>query len=134
VFVEKVRGLKPGELAPSLLRTGAGFHALKLVDGAKHPPFSITQTHARHILLRPSPQLSQEAAMRAWPSSSARSMSRSKTFEQLARENSEDGSAPPAATSAGPRPASSCRSSRSDERAARSAASPSPSCRASACT
>jgi peptidyl-prolyl cis-trans isomerase SurA len=94
VFVEKVRSLKPGEVAPSVLRTGAGFHALKLIDRREASAFSITQTHARHILLRPSPQLSQDAAMKRLADFKRQITSRSKTFEQLARENSEDGSAP----------------------------------------
>ena len=93
VFVEKVRGLKNGEVAPTLLRTNAGFHALKLVERRDAAAFSITQTHARHILLRPSPQLSQEAAIRRLAEMKRQIVSRSKIFEDLARENSEDGSA-----------------------------------------
>ena len=30
-FVEQVRGLKPGEISPTLLRSGAGFHVVKLI-------------------------------------------------------------------------------------------------------
>src|SRR5436190_15621615 len=51
LFVERVRGLKAGEIAPALLRTGAGFHALKLVERREASAFTITQTHARHLLL-----------------------------------------------------------------------------------
>ena len=57
VFVAVVRQLDPGAVAPTLLRTGAGFHVLKLVDRVDAGTFSVTQTHARHILLRPSPQV-----------------------------------------------------------------------------
>jgi peptidyl-prolyl cis-trans isomerase SurA len=32
VFVNAVRGLRSGDVAPELLRTGAGFHLLKLVE------------------------------------------------------------------------------------------------------
>ncbi|HJV62682.1 MAG TPA: peptidylprolyl isomerase [Albitalea sp.] len=94
VFVEHVRGLKPGELAPTLLRTGAGFHALKMIERREPPAFSIVQTHARHILLRPSAQLSQEAAIKRLAEFKREILSRSKSFEQLARDNSEDGSGP----------------------------------------
>jgi peptidyl-prolyl cis-trans isomerase SurA len=93
VFVEHVRGLKSGELAPTLLRTGAGFHALKLIERREAAALSVTQTRARHILLRTSPQLSQEAAVRRLAEFKREITSRSKSFEQLARDNSEDSSA-----------------------------------------
>ncbi len=75
--------------------------------------FTIQQTRARHILLRPSAQLSQEAAVRrlatmqaadrtAVPAAS--SSSRATTPKTAVRRR--------AAISAGPRPACSCRSSR----------------------
>jgi len=92
-FVEQVRGLKAGELAPTYLRTSAGFHQLKLIERREAGAFSITQTHARHILLRPSAQLTQEAALRRLAEFKREIQSRSKNFEQVARDNSEDGSA-----------------------------------------
>ena len=94
VFVDVVRTLKDGEVAPTLLRTGAGFHVLKLVqrvtpaDGNK-----IVQTRARHILLRPSAQLSAEVAARRLAEFKRAIESGRASFEQLAKENSEDGSA-----------------------------------------
>ncbi|QPF76245.1 molecular chaperone SurA [Roseateles sp. DAIF2] len=95
VFVDFVRDLKSGETAPTLLRSGAGFHVLKLVqrrDGSEAATL-VTQTHARHVLLRPSPQLPAEvAANRLMEFKRAIEAGRS-TFEQVARENSEDGSA-----------------------------------------
>jgi peptidyl-prolyl cis-trans isomerase SurA len=94
VFVAHVRGLKAGELAPSLLRTAAGFHALKLLERRDAAAFSVVQTHARHILLRPSAQLSQEAALRRLAEFKQQIVSGSKTFEEIARQNSEDASAP----------------------------------------
>lgn len=93
VFVERVKSLKAGELAPEMLRTGAGFHILKLVDRQEAGAFTIQQTHARHILLRVSPQLPREAAARRLAEFKRQIESGSRTFEQLARENSEDGSA-----------------------------------------
>jgi peptidyl-prolyl cis-trans isomerase SurA len=94
VFVERVRSLKPGEVSPTLLRSGAGFHVLKLLERREGAGLSITQTHARHILLRISPQLSQEAAVRRLAEFKSAIQSGTKSFEQLARENSEDASAP----------------------------------------
>jgi peptidyl-prolyl cis-trans isomerase SurA len=94
VFVEAVRPLKAGEVAPGLLRSGAGFHILKLLERSEAGALSITQTRARHILLRPSPQLSQEAAGRRLVEFKRQIGSGARSFEQLARDNSEDGSAP----------------------------------------
>jgi peptidyl-prolyl cis-trans isomerase SurA len=93
VFVEVVRPLKAGEVAPQLLRTGAGFHVLKLIERREGGSLSVTQTHARHILLRPSPQLTQEAAIRRLQDFKRQIQAGTGNFEQLARDNSEDGSA-----------------------------------------
>jgi len=93
VFVEVVRSLKPGEVSPTLLRSGAGFHVIKLLERRDAGALTVTQTHARHILLRVSPQLSQEAAVRRLAEFKRQIQAGTKTFEQVARENSEDGSA-----------------------------------------
>jgi len=76
-----------------LLRSGAGFHVIKLVERKEAGGLVITQTHARHILLRVSPQLTQEAAARRLAEFKRQIQSGTRTFEQVARENSEDGSA-----------------------------------------
>lgn len=93
VFAEVVRPLKAGEVAPALLRSGAGFHALKLVARQEGSAFAVQQTHARHILLRVSEQLSAEAAGRRLADFKRQITAGSKSFELLARANSEDGSA-----------------------------------------
>ena len=93
VFVERVRALRPGEVAPGLLQTGAGFHVLKLVERREAAAFSVTQTRARHILLRPTAQLSQEAAIARLAGFKTQIASGRARFEDLARDNSEDGSA-----------------------------------------
>ena len=74
VFVATVRSLKSGDVAPELLRTGAGFHLLKLVEKREGEAFRMQQTRARHILLRPSAQLSAEAAQRRLAGASHRRM------------------------------------------------------------
>ena len=93
VFVTGVRGLSSGEVAPELLQTGAGFHLLKLVERQDGGSITIQQTHARHILLRISPQLTQEAASRRLGDIKRAILAGTKSFEQAARENSEDVSA-----------------------------------------
>lgn len=93
VFVAQVRNLKAGELAAAPLRTGAGFHVLKLVERRDAGAFSITQTQARHILLKPSAQLSQGAAIARLTEFKKQILSGAKAFAQIAKDNSEDGSA-----------------------------------------
>jgi peptidyl-prolyl cis-trans isomerase SurA len=93
VFVEKVRPLKPGDVASDLLRTGAGFHLLKLVERRDGSSFRVTQTRARHILLRPSAQLSRDAAIARLASFKSDIASGKSSFDALARQNSEDGTA-----------------------------------------
>ena len=93
VFVEVARKLKAGEVSPTLLRSGAGFHVLKLVAREEGGAFTVQQTQVRHILLRVSEQLSADAAGRRLSEFKRQILSGAKSFEQLARENSEDGSA-----------------------------------------
>jgi len=93
VFVAQVRGLQPGEVSPTLLRSGAGFHLLKLLERRDGSSVTVTQTRARHILLRVSPQLSQDAAVRRLAGFKRDIESGKTNFEALARANSEDGSA-----------------------------------------
>ena len=93
VFVEVVRTMKAGEVAPTLLRTGAGYHALKLVGRQEGAGFTVQQTRARHILLRVSAQLGAPAAAQRLAEFKRQIAAGTKTFEQLARENSEDNSA-----------------------------------------
>jgi peptidyl-prolyl cis-trans isomerase SurA len=93
LFVEQVRGLRPGEVSPTLLRSGAGFHVLKLVERRDTTGMRITQTRARHILLRPSPQLSVDLARQRLSDMRAQIERGSSNFESLARQFSEDSSA-----------------------------------------
>ncbi len=93
VFVAGVRGLQNGEVSPDTLRTGAGFHILKLIERQEGGSFTVQQTHARHILLRTSAQLPLEAAKRRIAAIKQSILSGAKSFEQAARENSEDASA-----------------------------------------
>lgn len=91
-FVEQVRGLASGQVAPAVLRTGAGFHLLKVVERQEGQAFSMIETHARHILLRPNAQLDQAAVIRLMTELKAQIVSGATTFEAVAKERSEDGS------------------------------------------
>ncbi len=94
LFWNAVASLKTGDLAGPL-RSGAGFHLLKVLDkrATGLPPTSYTQTRARHILLRPSAQQGQDAVVSQLNALRARVMAGQASFEDLAREVSQDGSA-----------------------------------------
>lgn len=92
LFAEAVRDLRAGTVLPQVLRSGAGFHVLKVLE-RRDGGMMVGQTHARHILLRPSAQLSQQAAIARLAEFKQQVESGKAAFAQLARENSEDGSA-----------------------------------------
>lgn len=93
LFVEAVRPLSAGEVAPALVTSGAGFHVLKLVYKQEGAALRVSQTHARHILLRTSAQLSAEAAGRRLEELRRQILAGSRTFDDAARQLSDDGSA-----------------------------------------
>lgn len=92
LFVDAVRELRGGQVVPKLLRSGAGFHVLKLLE-KREGGVLITQTRARHILLRPSAGLSQQAAIARLAEFKRQMEGGAANFAQLARANSQDGSA-----------------------------------------
>jgi peptidyl-prolyl cis-trans isomerase SurA len=93
IFVSATKELSSGEISPKLLRSGAGFHVLKLIERKEAPLGKVTQTRARHVLLRTSPQLNAETAARRLAEYRAQIEGGGKTFEDIARQFSEDGSA-----------------------------------------
>ena len=93
LFVEATKALKSGEMVPALLRSGAGFHVLKLIERKDGGVGRVTQTRARHVLLRTSQQLNAETASRRLSEYKRQIETGSKTFEDIARQYSEDGSA-----------------------------------------
>jgi peptidyl-prolyl cis-trans isomerase SurA len=92
LFVEAVRPLSAGQVAPTTLKSGAGFHIIKLLE-RRDPTLSVVQHHARHILLRPGPGLTPEAAQTRLKDFKQQVESGKVTFESLAQQHSEDGSA-----------------------------------------
>jgi peptidyl-prolyl cis-trans isomerase SurA len=93
LFVDATRGLKPGQVATELVRSGGGFHVLKLLERKEASIGRITQTRARHVLLRTSPQLTAEVAARRLAEYRKQIESGARGFEDIARQYSEDGSA-----------------------------------------
>ena len=94
LFLEAVRNLSAGGVTGPV-RSGAGFHVLKLIERrqAGLPPTSVTQTHARHILLIPSKQMSEAQARDRLNDFRRRVLSGDADFATLARQYSQDGSA-----------------------------------------
>ena len=94
LFLEAAESLPVGAIAGPV-RSGAGFHILKLIErrNAGLPPMNVTQSHARHILLIPSAQLSETAARDKLQDFRNRILSKQADFATLARESSQDGSA-----------------------------------------
>ncbi len=94
LFVNGVKDLPVGGVAGPL-RSPAGFHVLKVVEKrTAGVDATVTQTRARHILLRPSAQLSQAQAIERLNAYRQQIQSGQARFEDLAREHSADGSAP----------------------------------------
>jgi peptidyl-prolyl cis-trans isomerase SurA len=93
LFVEATRTLKVGEVTPALVRSGAAFHVLKVLARGDVGLAQVTQTRARHILLRPSSRLTAEAAQTRLAGYRRQIESGARSFEDMAREFSEDGSA-----------------------------------------
>ncbi|MEY4316380.1 MAG: hypothetical protein RI902_188 [Pseudomonadota bacterium] len=92
LFVQAIEALPVGGLS-SVFRSGAGFHILKLVSKQSNQTMVVTETRARHILLRPGGQLSQIAA-RAQLANFKRDLEAGRAdFAKLAKEHSQDGSA-----------------------------------------
>jgi peptidyl-prolyl cis-trans isomerase SurA len=91
LFVDAIQNLQVND--STVVRSGAGFHVLKVVTKRASQVVTITQTRARHILLRPGGQLSQTAARAQLADYKRQIESGRADFAKLAREHSEDGSA-----------------------------------------
>jgi peptidyl-prolyl cis-trans isomerase SurA len=93
VFVEATRSLQPGQFSAEPLRTGAGFHLLKVLERKEVPLGTVVQTRARHVLLPTSPQLTAEVAAKRLAEYRRLIETGARRFEDIARQFSEDGSA-----------------------------------------
>ena len=93
LFVDSTQSLTKGDISEPV-RSGAGFHILKVLD-KKQTELSnttIVQTRARHILLRVSNELNETAARNRLLTYKQRIQAGS-DFADLARQFSQDGSA-----------------------------------------
>ena len=89
LFLGALKKMKPGEIS-EVLRSPNGFHILKLNDKRGDVQAeAVTQTHVRHILLRPSEILSLEDARNKLLALRER-IENGEDFAVLARANSDD--------------------------------------------
>jgi len=92
IFLEAAKGLKVGQ-SSDVLRSPAGFHILLLVDKrGSDTPVMVTQTHARHILVRLNEVVSENDAKNRLSDLKDR-IEHGTDFGELARLHSDDGSA-----------------------------------------
>ena len=92
LFTDALKPLQPGQVAP-LLRSSNGFHILKLNDKrGLDATLSVTQTHARHILIKTN-ELTSEADARNRLLQLKERIDNGVKFDELARLHSEDASA-----------------------------------------
>ncbi|MDM0044571.1 peptidylprolyl isomerase [Variovorax dokdonensis] len=93
LFTNAVAATQVGGVAGPV-RSSAGFHVLKVVSKAKlGDGATITQTKVRHILLRVDDKRSTAQAVATLGDFKRRIEAGTATFEGLARDNSQDGSA-----------------------------------------
>lgn len=94
LFVQAVQNLPEGGVS-DLVRSAAGFHIVKLYERRRAglPGATVTQSHVRHILLRPGPNLTETQAVQRLADFKRRILAGQADFEQLAREFSQDASA-----------------------------------------
>ena len=97
LFAKAVTDLQPGEVSP-LLRSANGFHVLKLLARRSAGPVDlqgapVTQTRARHILIRPTELVPEPEVLRRLREIRSRLGSDTAEFAELARQYSIDGSA-----------------------------------------
>lgn len=93
LFVDAAQSLKVGDVTAPV-RSGAGFHILKLIDRKQAGAVdTVTQTRARHILLRTGPQQTLQDVIARARELRQQATSTGGDFAALARANSVDGSA-----------------------------------------
>ncbi|ELY3541918.1 peptidylprolyl isomerase SurA [Cronobacter turicensis] len=90
VFAQALSTAKKGDVIGPI-RSGVGFHIIKVNDlRGQSQTVSVTEVHARHILLKPSPIMTDQQARQKLEEIAADIKSGKTTFAQGAREFSQD--------------------------------------------
>jgi len=92
LFMNELQNMKPGQIS-AVLRSPNGFHILKLVEKrSSNAPVVITQTHARHILIKTS-EIMPEAEAKKRILEIKQRIDAGADFAEQAKLYSQDGSA-----------------------------------------
>ncbi|POP43516.1 peptidylprolyl isomerase SurA [Superficieibacter electus] len=90
LFAQALSTAKKGDIIGPI-RSGVGFHILKVNDmRGQNQNISVTEAHARHILLKPSPIMTDDQARVKLEEIAADIKSGKTTFEKAAKEFSQD--------------------------------------------
>ncbi|KAA1049637.1 peptidylprolyl isomerase SurA [Pseudocitrobacter sp. 73] len=90
IFAQALTTAKKGDIVGPI-RSGVGFHILKINDmRGGSQSISVTEVHSRHILLKPSPIMTDEQARVKLEQVAADIRSGKTTFDKAARELSQD--------------------------------------------
>lgn len=90
LFAQALVTAKKGDIIGPI-RSGVGFHILKVNDiRGDNQSVSVTEVHARHILLKPSPVMTDDQARQKIQQLAADINSGKITFAQAAKEESQD--------------------------------------------
>jgi peptidyl-prolyl cis-trans isomerase SurA len=98
LFSTELRKLKPGQSTP-VIKSNTGFHILKMTDqrsvaeNKDQQAASEQQTHARHILMKVTPTMTEAEVKRKLLELKEKIDNKAATFEDLARQYSQDGTA-----------------------------------------
>jgi peptidyl-prolyl cis-trans isomerase SurA len=98
LFTTELRKLKPGQSTP-VIKSNTGFHIIKLVDKRSLAPNAEDkaaveqQTHARHVLMKVTPTMTEAEVKRKLLELKEKIDNKAATFEDLARQYSQDGTA-----------------------------------------
>ncbi|MGB5142564.1 MAG: peptidylprolyl isomerase SurA [Shewanella indica] len=89
LFAEVIADAKTGDIIGPI-KSGAGFHIIKIMDARGLQTQEVEEVRARHILLKPSPILSEDRAKAMLQQFLKQIRSGEAKFEDLARQYSED--------------------------------------------
>ncbi|WP_330982303.1 MULTISPECIES: peptidylprolyl isomerase SurA [Enterobacterales] len=90
IFAQALSTAKKGDIIGPI-RSGVGFHILKVNDlRGQTQSISVTEVHARHILLKPSPIMTDDQARAKLEEAAADIKSGKTTFDKAAKELSQD--------------------------------------------
>lgn len=89
LFAEVLSDAKPGDVIGPI-RSGAGFHIIKVMDARGLQTKEVDEVRSRHILVKPSPILSEERAKAMLDNFVSQIRAGDADFAALARQYSED--------------------------------------------